>query len=458
MIKFFRSSSVRLALGFAGLFVASSLILVGLLWWQTAGYLDRETDAVILANTRAIGDRLRDFGLVGAIETVRDRVSHGDKEAIYLLVNPAFEPLAGNLDTWPREVGYAPGWSNTVMLNNGQVHATRLLNVSLPGGFHLLIGRDIEDRIQVRALIFNGLAWAMLATVVIALLGGIVARRAIKARVDAIGRTSAAIVRGDLGQRVPESGSADEFDQLSRTINQMLEQIQALLEGVRNVSNTVAHDLRTPLAEARTRLEDVLRLEPAKEVAAGIEQALGDIDRLIDMSHALLRLAEIDSGVRRSGFREVELSEIATEVVELYQPTAAEKAVRLAVDCETGLKVNGDPFLLAQAIGNLVDNAIKYAPADSHVAVRVRRDAEGDVEVAVGDHGPGIPDAEKHHAAERFFRGDASRGTSGVGLGLSVVASVAKLHGGVLALKDNDPGLLASLILQKPVSGAPAPA
>jgi signal transduction histidine kinase len=449
---------VQLALVFAGLFVASSLLLVGLLWWQTAGYLDRETDAVILANTRAVGDRLRDFGLAGAMETVRDRVSHGDKEAIYLLVNPAFEPLAGNLDAWPREVGYDPGWSNTVMLNNGQLHATRLLNVSLPGGFHLLIGRDIEDRVQVRALIFNGLAWAVLATVVIALLGGIVARRAVKARVDAISRTSAAIVRGDLGQRVPESGSADEFDQLSRTINQMLEQIQNLLEGVRNVSNTVAHDLRTPLAEARTRLEDVLKLEPSKEVTAGIEQALADIDRLIDMSRALLRLAEIDSGVRRSGFREVELSEIVTEVVELYQPTAAEKAVHFAVESKPGLKVNGDPFLLAQAIGNLVDNAIKYAPTDSQVAVRVGLDAEGDVEVAVGDSGPGIPDTEKQHATERFFRGDSSRGTAGVGLGLSVVASVAKLHGGVLALKDNNPGLLASLILQKPAQGALAPA
>jgi signal transduction histidine kinase len=447
MIRFFRSSSVRLALGYAGLFIASSLVLVGLLWWQTASYLDRETDAVILANTRAIGDRFRDFGLAGALETIRDRVVGGDKEAIYLLVNPAFEPLAGNLSAWPQEVGFATGWSDAEMLNSGQTHATRLLNVSLPGGFHLLIGRDVEDRAQVRTLILNGLVWAILGALVLAVLGGIVTRRALSARIDLISRTTAAIVQGDLGKRVPEGGSADEFDQLSRMINQMLEQIQNLLEGVRDVSNAVAHDLRTPLTEARTRLEGVLRREPSKELSAGIEQALDDIDRLINMSNALLRLAEIDSGVRRSGFRRIHLAEIATEVVELYQPSAAEKEVEFVVETPAGPAVNGDPFLLAQAIGNLVDNAIKFAPVKGRVDVRLAVRLEGDIEIAVIDNGPGIPDTEKMRATERFYRGDASRGKAGVGLGLSLVASVAKLHGGSLSLADNHPGLIALLLL-----------
>jgi signal transduction histidine kinase len=449
MIRLFRSSSVRLALGYAGLFIASSLLLVGLLWWRTASYLDRETDAVILANTRAIGDRFRDFGLAGAMETIRDRVVNGDKEAIYLLVNPAFEPLAGNLNTWPREVGYASGWSDAEMLSSGQTHATRLLNVPLPGGFHLLIGRDVEDRARVGTLILNGLAWAILGALVLAVLGGIVTRRALSARVDLISRTTAAIVQGDLGQRVPEGGSADEFDQLSRMINRMLEQIQNLLEGVRNVSNAVAHDLRTPLAEARARLEGVLRREPAQEVAAGIEQAIDDIDRLIGMSNALLRLAEIDSGVRRSGFREVRLAEIVAEVVELYQPTAAQNGIVIRMPADEQPTVNGDPLLLAQAIGNLIDNAIKYAPAGSEVDIRIASPAEDLIDITVGDHGPGIPDVEKLRATERFYRGDSSRGKAGVGLGLSVVASVAKLHSGALTLADNHPGLAASLLLPK---------
>jgi signal transduction histidine kinase len=456
MTRFFRSSSVRLALGFAGLFIASSLLLVGLLWWQTASYLDRETDAVILANKRAVGDRLRDFGLAGAIETIRNRITNGDKEAIYLLVNPAFEPLAGNLNAWPSEVGYAIGWSDAQMLSKGQTHATRLLNVSLPGGFHLLIGRDVEDRAQVRALILNGLAWAIFGALVLAVLGGIVARRALSARVDLISRTTAAIVRGDLGQRVPEGGSADEFDQLSRTINLMLEQIENLLEGVRNVSNAVAHDLRTPLAEARARLEGVLRHALSKDVSDGIEQAIDDIDHLIGMSNALLRLAEIDSGVRRSGFREVRLAEIVIDVIELYQPTAAERGIGLAVEVQAEAIVHGDPFLLAQAIGNLVDNAIKYAPGGSRIEVRIVARTDGGIEVSVADNGPGIPDDEKARATERFYRADSSRGKAGVGLGLSVVAAVAKLHAGVLMLADNDPGLVASFVLPKDSLGSSA--
>ncbi|MDB5397345.1 MAG: hypothetical protein JWM91_4851 [Rhodospirillales bacterium] len=449
MTRLFRSGSVRLALGYAGLFIVSSLLLVGLLWWRTVGYLDRETDAVILSDTRAVGDRLRDFGLVGAIETVQDRGTNGDKNAIYLLVNPAFEPLAGNLSAWPSEVGYTTGWSHAEMVHAGQTRATRLLNVAMAGGFHLLVGRDVEDRVQVRALILNALAWATAAALVIAVLGGIVARRSLSARIDAISRTTAAIVQGDLGQRVPEGGSADEFDRLSRMINQMLEQIQQLIEGVRNVSNAVAHDLRTPLAEARARLEEVLRRKPPQDVSGGIEQVLDDIDRLIGMSNALLRLAEIDSGVRRSGFRQIQLAEIATEVAELYQPIAVEKEIEFIVETSAGLTVNGDPFLIAQAIANLVDNAIKYTPVKGKIDLRLAVRFEGGIEIAVIDNGPGIPGTEKERATERFYRGDASRGKAGVGLGLSLVASVAKLHGGALSLADNNPGLIASLLLPK---------
>ena len=450
MIRLLRSSSVRLALGYAVVFILSSLALAGLLWWQTASYLDRETDAVILANQRAVADQFRDFGLDGAMSTIRDRVANGDKEAIYLLANPIFEPLEGNLSAWPADVGYKAGWSDATMFNNGVPHATRLLNVPLPGGLHLLIGRDVEDRAQIRALILNGLAWAVIAALVIAGVGAVVTRRALSIRIELIRRTATAIVQGDWGQRIPEAASGDEFDQLTRTINQMLEQIQVLLEGVRNVSNAVAHDLRTPLAEARTRLEDVLRREPAKDVAAGIEQAVDDIDRVIAMSNALLRLAEIDSGVRRSGFRNVDLAEIATEVAELYQPIAQEKGIGLTVDLAGAPDIPGDPFLLAQAIGNLVDNAIKYTAPAGSIDVRITPPATGEVAILVADTGPGISDAEKARVTERFYRGDASRGTSGVGLGLSLVAAIARLHGGALVLDDNNPGLAASIRLPFP--------
>jgi signal transduction histidine kinase len=447
MTSLLRSSSVRLALGYAAVFILSSLALAGLLWWRTASYLDRETDAVILANQRAVAEQFRASGLDGAMSSIRDRVANGDKEAIYLLVNPIFEPLEGNLGAWPAEVGYKPGWFDATMFNNGEPHATRLLSVPLPGGLHLLIGRDVEDRARIRAVILNGLAWAVIAALVIALGGAFVTRRALSVRIELIRRTAAAIVQGDLGQRIPGAASGDEFDQLTGTINQMLEQIQALLEGVRNVSNAVAHDLRTPLAEARARLEDVLRLDPAKDVATGVEQAVDDIDRVIAMSNALLRLAEIDSGVRRSGFRAVDLAEVATEVVELYLPMAEGKSIALTADADGAPAVRGDPFLLAQALGNLIDNAIKYTPPGGRIGLRIAVSGTGEVVMSVTDNGPGIAPADKAHVTERFYRGDASRGTSGVGLGLSLVAAIARLHGGALTLADANPGLSASMRL-----------
>ena len=453
MTRFLRSTSVRLALGYAALFIVSSLVLVGLLWWRTAAYLERETNAVILADTRAIGDRLRDFGLPGAVETINERAgANGDQNAIYLLVGLFGQPVAGNLSAWPSEIGRDDGWHLAEMLRSGQSRATQLLSVALPGGFQLLVGRDVEERERVRALILNGLAWAVGAALVIAAAGGYLTRRALLARVEAISRTSAAIVPGDLAHRVPERDSADEFDDLARIINSMLDQIQNLIEGVRNVSNAVAHDLRTPLAEARARLEDILRSQPPTEqIFEEIEATVEDIDRLIGMSNALLRLAEIDSGVRRSGFRRVDLAEIIEDVADLYRPAAEAKSIALSVGAPAGLVANGDPFLLAQAIGNLVDNAIKYAPVQGSVALRLDRRGAGDVEVAVVDDGPGIPDEEKHRVTQRFYRGDSSRAKAGVGLGLSVVASVAKLHGGSLVLTDNHPGLTASLYLPVPV-------
>jgi signal transduction histidine kinase len=444
---------MRLALGYAGLFIASSLLLVGLLWWRTAGYLDREIDAVIVADTQAVAERLRDFGLPGAIEGVAERAgANGDKSAIYLLVNPLGEPMAGNLNAWPPEVGRTTGWRQSEMLHDGRTHTTRLLSVGLPGGFRLLVGRDVEDREQVRALILNGLVWAIGAALIIAALGGMLARRAVLERIESISRTTAAIVQGDLAQRVPERQSADEFDQLAHMINRMLEQIQQLIEGVRNVSNAVAHDLRTPLAEARARLEYLLRNRSgAEELFAGIEATIDEIDRLIAMSNALLRLAEIDSGVRRSGFRRVDLAEIVLEIADLYRPTAEAKAIAFNVDAPAGLTADGDPFLVAQAVGNLVDNAIKYTPTHGKIDVRIVEHGGGEVEIAVIDNGPGIADSDKARATERFYRGDSSRGKAGVGLGLSVVAAVAKLHGGGVVFTDNHPGLTASLILPVPV-------
>ncbi len=307
---------------------------MGFLWWRTTIYLDREIDAVILADGQAIADRFRDFGLPGAIETINERVGHaGDEHAIYLLVDPTLRPVAGNLQAWPLAVGSAPGWYQINLVRDNKIYAAQSLFARLPDGFRLLVARDVQDRLEVRSLIVDSLTWASLGGLVLAIAGGLFVRRAVLRRLETINRTASAIVQGDFTRRVPTQGSSDEFDQLSRTINTMLDQIERLVEGVRNASNVVAHDLRTPLAELRARLETLLRARPPAEQAyEEIRTAVTDIDRIVGVFNALLRLAEIDLGSRRSGFRQVDLTSIATELLELYEPLAEDKDTALTAD------------------------------------------------------------------------------------------------------------------------------
>jgi signal transduction histidine kinase len=449
VLKLLRSTSVRLALGYATLFVASSLLLVGLLWWRTAGYLNRETAEVIRADTQLIKDVLRYQGPSGAAETIKERISEvGDGSAVYLLADSTLKLIAGNLQAWPVEVKIKPGRYQIPLVRNDRLRIMQIDEVRLPGGFHLLVGRDIQDRAEVRAMIVDGLGWAAAGAFVLAIAGGLLVRRAVLRRVEVINRTAGAIVRGDLSRRLPTRDTADEFDQLAQTINVMLQQIESLIEGIRNTSNAVAHDLRTPLTELRTQLEELIRVRPSREaMLEGIHEAVVDIDRVIGVFNALLRLVEIDSGVRRSGFRRVDLTNIATEVAELYGPLIEEKKAALDVNVGNGLVVNGDPHLLAQAVGNLVDNAVKYAPCRSAVSLRIERCNDGEIDIVVADNGPGIADADKPRVTQRFYRCEASCETAGIGLGLSLVEAVARLHDGRLKLSDNHPGLMASLKL-----------
>jgi signal transduction histidine kinase len=256
-------------------------------------------------------------------------------------------------------------------------------------------------------------------------------------------------MQGDLSHRLASAQSGDELDTLSRTINGMLDQIEQLFHGIRDVSNAIAHDLRTPLAELRSRLEELsLTRPPPHETFAEIDAAVADVDHVIRIFNALLRLAEIDTGMRRSGFVQVNAAELAAQAVELYLPAAELKGISLSCRGTGPIPVSGDPLLLAQAVSNLIDNALKYARDGGTVTVEVLRRPEGAVEIAVADDGPGISDAEKRKAPERFYRGDISRGTPGVGLGLSLVAAVAKLHGGALVLADNHPGLRAQMLVE----------
>jgi len=262
-------------------------------------------------------------------------------------------------------------------------------------------------------------------------------------------------MHGDLSHRLPARSSGDELDTLAQTINRMLEQIEQLVNGVANVSNAIAHDLRTPLAELRSRLEELSLTRPAPaDTFAEIDAAVADVDSVIRIFNALLRLAEIDTGLRRSHFVEVDVAELAAKAVEFYLPAAEIKSLALCFRDPGPVMVAGDRVLLAQAVNNLIDNALKYSPEGGAVTVEIVRRPER-IGIVVADHGPGIADAEKPKVAQRFYRGDTSRGTPGVGLGLSLVEAIAKLHGGALELTDNHPGLRAQMSLEAAVTARP---
>jgi len=283
-------------------------------------------------------------------------------------------------------------------------------------------------------------------------LGGLLIRSALLARIHSLQQTVAAIMRGDLKHRLPSRASrasGDELDTLAQTINRMLDQIEQLVHGIADVSNSIAHDLRTPLAELRSRLEELSLTRPSPtETFAEIEAAVADVDSVIRIFNALLRLAEIDTGTRRSDFVQVDLSDLAAKAVEFYLPAAELKNLSLTFRDSGALSLRGDRVLLAQAVNNLVDNALKYVAEGGHVQVELEREAGGAVAIVVADDGPGIAEADKPKATQRFYRGDTSRGTPGVGLGLSLVEAIARLHGGRLELADNHPGLRARMVIQ----------
>jgi signal transduction histidine kinase len=441
MTRMLRSSAVSLALGYTLLGVLALILFAAPLWYAWRGTIQEGRAEILQADSQRLADVFRRDGAEGLKNFIDARVRMriaGDR--ILLLTDAHRHPLAGNLAAWP-DVPERPGdYRIEVDLGERGVQ-TALVHVASLGPYNLLVGRDNRLFAPLEKRFWYGLTAAVAVLAIAGLLIGLITRRALMSRVDSIRHTVSAIIHGDLAHRLPTHLSDDELNTLSLTINGMLDQIELLVHGVRNVSNAIAHDLRTPLAELRSRLEELALMRPSsEETFAEIDGAVADVDRVIRIFDALLRLAEIDSGLRRSGFVTVDLANLAATAVEFYEPAAELKDIALTFRSNGPASVAGDPVLLAQALSNLIDNALKYAPEHGAISVDVDRGADGTVRIAVVDDGPGISDAEKVKVVERFYRGDASRGTPGVGLGLSLVQAVAKLHGSALELHDASPG------------------
>ena len=449
MKRLFRSSASVLAAGYIAFGIVALVLFAVPLWYAWQRTVEQGRAEILRADAQRLTEVFRRTGPSGLKAFVDERVSlQIAGERILLVADSSFHPIAGNLPLWPQGVPPEAGTYTVKLDLDGHPTRAVVVHATLDGGYNLLVGRDTARYAPVETDFWYGLAGAVVVLAMVGVLGGVLIRRALLLRIHGIQATVDAIMQGRLSHRLAMGQSGDELDTLSHTINGMLEQIEQLINGVRNVSNSIAHDLRTPLAELRSRLEELALTRPAPaETFAEIDAALADVDRVIAIFNALLRLAQIDTGMRRSGFVPLDAAKVAADAVEFYLPAAEMKGVSLIYRGNGPAPTSGDPVLLAQAVNNLIDNALKYVQPGGEVSVNaVSRDGAA-VEIAVADNGPGVADIEKPKLVERFYRGDTSRGTPGVGLGLSLVDAVAKLHGGFLKLTDNNPGLCVHLIV-----------
>ncbi len=450
----YRSASVRLAAAYGLVFGLSAIGLVLVLWWASAGLLDRQVEAVIRADAQGLAERWEEGGLPVLILTIQERLSENvDDDALYLLVDPGLHRVTGNLEAWPRGVVLADAWYELSIQRAGLRSIATVQRFDLPGGFRLLVGRDTRTRVQLRHLLTDALVWALAFVVLLGIAGALLLRGLFRNMVASVSRTATAIAGGDLGQRVALTGRGDEFDRMAGAINVMLDRITRLMAGVSEVSNAIAHDLRTPITRARARLEDAAgHAEGEAALRAAVERAVADLDGVTAVFEALLRIAEIEAGARRSAFAELDLAPLLADLAELYAAAAEEHGIRLRLACPDTLSIFGDRNLIQQAVANLLDNALKFAPDGSTVTLSAAPEADA-TRVTVADQGRGIPPEDVARAAERFFRGEQARHTPGSGLGLALVQAVAQLHDGELLLAPAapnalSPGLAASVLLR----------
>jgi len=446
-----RSTAFRLAAFYLLIFGVSSACLLTVVYWRSTVFTAQQIDETIAAEIQGLQERYRLLGIPGLTQIIAER-SRRQSQSLYLLVGPQGQRLAGNVDGWPTSERDSEGWSDfDFILTVGEDRERRKARgriMSIVGGFSLLVGRDVQQRQDLVRLIESAFWWATAGILALGLVGGLLISRQTLRRIDAMADASAEIMGGDLSRRVPQDGSGDELDRLAESLNAMLDRIENLMTAVRQVSDNIAHDLRTPLNRLRARAEVALMAESDVEAyREALERTLSDADSLLGTFNALLDIARLE-GAADGGPRDpVDLAEVVEDIVELYDPVAEEAGIELFKDADAGgAVVLGDRRLLAQALANLVDNAIKYTPTGGHVRVG-SLELAGKAILIVQDDGPGVPEKERKRIFDRFVRLEADRGRPGSGLGLSLVRAVANMHGAEIVAEDAEPGLRISIVL-----------
>ena len=457
LTKLLKASTFRLTVIYLAVFGISAGAVFSFVYARSSAYMERQTEETITAEITGIVDQYQLRGLGGLRNTIVQRAAQRpDRASIYLLVDRTSRIMAGNIDRWPDDQGSDEGYFHfSIEVGKGPdgeptFHRAIARGFLLANDARLLVGRDIEERQSIQATLFNTLVIGGGVMIVLGIGGGLVMSRWMLGRLDDVNQATSRIMLGDLTQRFAEKGSGDEFDELARNLNQMLDRIERLLAGMRQVTDNVAHDLRTPLNRLRSRIEVALMGEQTDEARDLLEATVRDADSLIQTFNAILSIARAESGEQQAEFEQFSLREIAQDVTELYEPLAEERDIVLTLRASVEAKVLGNRHLIAQVLANLVDNAIKYGTEGGHVKVEVV--AKPMSTVIVSDDGPGIPPEMRERALERFVRLDAERTTPGNGLGLALVAAVARLHDAKLKLEDADPGLRITMAFQ-PIAG-----
>ena len=416
------------------------LAMLALIYWQTVIYSTRQTDETIDAEITGLAEQYRQRGLAGLVAVINERSNpERGSSMLYLLTDQRQNPLAGNLSRWPDLEVEKDGWMRFQLSDDGRrkggPHIAQATSFMLAGGVQLLVGRDLSENTAFRNRIVAALASSGALMLVLGLIGGIVLSRRALARIETINRTSDRIMAG-------------EFDRLAQNLNAMLDQIERLMAGMRQVTDNIAHDLRSPLGRLRSRIEVALIEPPSTERYRDVlQQTIGEADHLLATFTALLDIAEAEAGSPRAQMTPLDLASFARDLADLYEPVAEEKGLRLTIETGPGpIEIRGDRHMLSRAIANLVENALKYTPAGGTIAIGVT--VEGVMaRLTVADDGPGIPAEECDRVFDRFYRLEASRTTEGNGLGLSLARAVVRLHGGTITLGDNGPGLVAVVSL-----------
>lgn len=467
--KLIRTTAFRLTLVYLFLFALFAASLLGFFAWNTRHLITEQITATVNAETGEVSDIFGRRGLRGLVLTIENRALRPGAN-LYLVTTPAGQAVAGNVGSLSPGVMATTGWSETAYRRLDDQDSTNhfaLVKVTeLSSGFRLLIGHDLEERRRLFGIVAHAAQWSVLIVVVLGLGGGIFVARRVLRRIDAMTGTTQRIMAGDLSGRLPVGRSGDELDRLARNLNAMLERIEALMMGLKEVSDNIAHDLKTPLTRLRNRAEEALsKSRTEAEYRSALERTIEESDGLIGTFNALLMIARAESGQARGNMDDFDAADVARGIHELYEPLAEDDGMTLRVKVELA-PLHGNRELISQALANLVENAIKYGKPDGTVQplaptaetdrkeILIEAKRVGDrVLLSVTDHGPGIPVADRKHAVEQFVRLEASRTLPGSGLGLSLASAVATLHGGDLRLDDAHPGLIATLAIPA-LSGA----